>query len=399
MSVKLRETPFPSWPAFSPEAVEAAARVLKSGKVNYWTGEEGKLFENEFAEWVGARYALTMANGTVAIEAALFAIELQPGDEVVVTPRTFVASASAIVRMGGIPVFADVDRDSGNITAETIAPVITSKTRAVIIVHLAGWPVDVAPIMELAERHDFTVIEDAAQAHGASVDGVNVGVLGHLCAFSFCQDKIMTTAGEGGMITCDDEAIFKRAWAYRDHGKNYDTVHRQHPPGFRWLHEDFGTNLRMTEVQSAVGRQALREVESWLSIRRRHGERLTSHLEGFDIVRMPRPRGGIVHSFYRFYCYLRPECLAEGWDRSRIIAAINDLGVPCMSGSCSEIYLEKAFEKHDLVPGEQLPVAQELGETAVMFLVHSQLTDREIDDTCSAISQVFTQASADGVRS
>jgi len=400
LSLKVRETPFPKWPAFSEESVDAVTRVLRSGKVNYWTGEEGKLFEKEFAAWVGTKYAVAMANGTVAIEAALYAIGLKAGDEVVVTPRTFVASASAIVRMGGIPIFADVDRDSGNITAETVAPVITAKTKAVVVVHLAGWPVDVAPLMALAEKYDFKVIEDAAQAHGASVDGVNVGAMGHLCAFSFCQDKIITTAGEGGMVTCDDEMMFKRLWSFKDHGKSYDTVfHTEHPPGFRWLHEDFGTNLRMTEVQSAVGRHALREVGTWLRTRRRHGARLTAHIQTIDAIRMPTPRHGAVHSYYRFYCYLRPEQLKQGWDRSRIIAAINELGVPCFSGSCSEIYREMAFEKHKLVPAVPMAVAAELGDTCIMFHVHSQLTDVEIDDTCLAISRVFATASVTGAAS
>lgn len=395
MPTKLRETPFPSWPTFSEEAIAAGTRVLQSGKVNYWTGVEGKAFEKEFADWVGVPYAVAMANGTVALEAALFAIKLQPGDEVIVTPRTFVASASAIVRMGGVPVFADVEADSGNISAETIKAAITDRTAAVIVVHLAGWPVDVAPMLDLAEEHGFYIIEDAAQAHGASVDGVLAGALGHLCAFSFCQDKIMTTAGEGGMVTCKDEDLWARLWTYKDHGKNYDTVfNKKHPPGFRWLHEDFGTNLRMTEVQSAVGRQALREIGGWLETRRHHGERLMSHLEQFDLIRVPRPRAGVVHSFYRFYCYIRPEKLAEGWSRDRIIEEIVALGIPAFQGSCSEIYLEKAFSKHGLQPSVPMATSREIGRNCLQFLCHSELTDREINETCAAITQVIPRATA-----
>jgi len=392
---KLRDDPFPFWPAFTEEMVEAAAAVLRSGKVNYWTGNEGKQFEREFAQWVGVRHAVAMANGTVALEAALYAIGINPGDEVVVTPRTFVASASAIVRMGAIPVFADVERDSGNISAATVEPVLTDRTRAVIAVHLGGWPVEMGPLMELAERHDLVVIEDAAQAHGAMLDGKMAGSLGHLAAFSFCQDKIMTTAGEGGMVTCNDDELFKRLWSFKDHGKGYDTVfHKEHPPGFRWLHEDFGTNFRMTEVQSVVGRKALQQVGSWLQTRRRHGERLTDHLAKFEVVRMPAVREGIVHSYYRFYCYLRPERLQSGWNRERIISEISSLGVPAFSGSCSEIYKEKAFDRHNLAPPAPLPVAHELGDTSLMFLSHCMLTDVEIDDTCAAISRVLSAASA-----
>jgi len=373
--------------------VEAGARVLSSGKVNYWTGEHGRQFESEFARWVGVDYAVAMANGTVALEAALYAIGIESGDEVVVTPRTFVASASAIVRMGAVPVFADVERESGNISAATVAPVLTERTRAIIAVHLAGWPVEMGPLMELAEQHSIVVIEDAAQAHGATLDGVMVGSLGHLAAFSFCQDKIITTAGEGGMVTCNDEDLFKRLWSFKDHGKGYDTVHhRQHPPGFRWLHEDFGTNFRMTEVQAVVGREALKVVDTWLATRQHNANRLAEHLRGFELVRMPQPRAGIVHANYRFYCYLRPERLAAGWDRARVTEEISSLGVPAFSGSCSEIYREKAFAKHDLAPVRPLPVAAELGETSLMFHVHCMLADVEIDDTCEAISRVFAAA-------
>ena len=391
---KVRNTPFPSWPSFSDEMVRAGAQVLASGKVNYWTGNEGKQFEQEFARWVGAKHAVAMANGTVALEAALYAIGIESGDEVVVTPRTFVASASAIVRMGAVPVFADVERESGNISAATVAPVLTERTRAIIAVHLAGWPVEMGPLMELAEQRGIVVIEDAAQAHGATLDGVMVGALGHLAAFYFCQDKIITTAGEGGMVTCNDEELFKRLWSFKDHGKGYDTVHHtQHPPGFRWLHEDFGTNFRMTEVQAVVGREALKVVDSWLTRRRHNARRLAEHLRDFELVRMPEPRAGVVHANYRFYCYLRPDRLAPGWSRARITEEISSLGVPAFSGSCSEIYREKAFAKHGLAPVRPLPVAAELGETSLMFHVHCMLTDAEIDDTCEAISRVFEAAS------
>ncbi len=393
MTDKLSEPLFPSWPVFTDEMVEAAAAVLRSGRVNYWTGSEGKNFEKEFANWVGARYGVALANGTVAIEAALHAIDIQPGDEVVVTPRTFVASASAIFRMGGVPVFADVDRDSGNLTAATVEAVLSKRTRAVVAVHLAGWPVEMGPLMDLAAEHKLFVIEDAAQAHGAMLDGKMAGSLGHLCAFSFCQDKIITTAGEGGMVTCDDEDFFKRVWAFKDHGKDYDRVfHEEHPPGFRWLVEDFGTNLRMTEVQAAVGRLALSEIASWLASRRRQAGLLIAHLEDCEAVRVPIPRAGIVHSYYRFYCYLRPERLAPGWDRDRVVVALNELGIPVQQGGCSEIYRERAFERHGLVPAAPLPVARELGECSMVIPVHQALSDEDTRRECAALTEVLSAA-------
>ncbi len=392
-SSPIREEPFPGWPQFTEEMVEAGAAVLRSGRVNYWTGDHGRHFEAEFATWVGAKHAVAMANGTVALEAALHAIGIAPGDEVVVTPRTFVASASAIVRMGATPVFADVERESGNISAATVQEVLSSRTRAVIAVHLAGWPIEMGPLMELAEAHNLLVIEDAAQAHGALLDGKMVGSLGHLAAFSFCQDKIITTAGEGGMVTCNDEDLFKRLWSFKEHGKGYDAVHhKHHPPGFRWLHEDFGTNFRMTEVQSAVGREALKVVDSWLQARRRNASQLMQYFADFDLVRVPKPRPGLMHAYYRFYCYLRPERLAPGWSRARITDEIEALGVPAFSGSCSEIYKEKAFSKYDLLPPQPLPVAAELGETSLMFHVHCMLGEAEMFDTCEAVGRVLSAA-------
>ena len=252
----LNHPTFAPWPSFSGEEADAVKNVLLSNKVNYWTGDESRKFEHEFAKWCGVSHAVALANGTLALDAALKALGIGPGDEVVVTPRTFIASISCVVNAGAKPVFADVDADSGNITAESIAKVLTSKTKAIICVHLAGWPCDMDPIMAVAERHHLKVIEDCAQAHGAVYKGRSVGSIGHIGAWSFCQDKIMTTGGEGGMVTTNDEILWRKMWAYKDHGKSYEAVYeREHPPGFRWVHESFGTNWRMLEVQAAIGRK------------------------------------------------------------------------------------------------------------------------------------------------
>jgi dTDP-4-amino-4,6-dideoxygalactose transaminase len=368
----------PGWPYFGSEEIEAAEQVLRSGKVNYWTGEEGRRFEEEFAAFAGCRYAVALANGTVALELALFALGIGEGDEVVTTSRTFIASASCAIMRGARVAIADVDRESQNVTAETLRAALTPRTRAIIAVHLAGWPCDMDPILELARERGLKVVEDCAQAHGATYKGRPVGSMGDVAAFSFCQDKIMTTGGEGGMLTTFDEAMRESAWGFKDHGKSFEAVYRrQHPPGFRWLHESFGTNWRMTEMQSAIGRVALRKMPEWVAVRRRNASILTSYLQPLDPVRVPLPPAGICHSYYKYYAFARPERLKRGWDRDRIVAEINALGVPCFTGSCSEIYLEKAFPP-EMRPSQRLPVARELGDTSIMFLVHPTLSEDDM---------------------
>jgi dTDP-4-amino-4,6-dideoxygalactose transaminase len=382
---------FAPWPHFEADEIEAATAVLRSGKVNYWTGEEGRKFETEFARSVGTKYAICVANGTVALELALQALRIGRGDEVITTARTFIASASCIVMRGARPVCVDVDPDSQNITAEAIRRAITPRTKAIIAVHLAGWPCDMDEIMQLAAEYDLRVIEDCAQAQGAMYKGRPVGSLGHVAAFSFCQDKIMTTAGEGGMLTTDDPEVWERAWSFKDHGKSYDAVYnRQHGESFRWLHESFGTNWRMTEVQSALGRVALTKVPRWVETRRNYANTLTANLSRLPGLRIPTAPDSVQHAYYKYYAFVRPAMLQDGWDRNAIMRAIKAEGVPCFAGSCSEIYMEKAFVARRRHP--RLPVAKLLGETSLMFLVHPTLSDEHIAITCRTVENVIAKA-------
>lgn len=388
----VRTTPFPAWPHFAPDEVGAAVRVLASGKPNYWGGEEGRQFEREFAAFVGCEYGVAVANGTVALELGLRALGIGPGDEVIVTPRTFIASASAVVMVGGRPVFADVDRDSQNLTLAGVRAALTERTRAIIAVHLAGWPCPLAELRALADERGLFLIEDCAQAHGARYADKPVGAWGDVAAFSFCQDKIMSTGGEGGLLTTNDPGLFDFAWSFKDHGKGYDAVYnREHPPGFRWLHERFGTNWRLTEMQSAMGRVLLRKLPGWVARRRELAARLSEHLAPLGALRLTPPPPEVYHSYYKYYAFVRPERLREGWDRDRLMAAVAAEGVPCLSGSCSEIYREQAFDG-DLRPPRRLPVARELGETSLMFLVHPTLTGEDIDDVGRAVTKVLEVA-------
>ena len=388
-------TRFSPWPCFTQEEADAVADLLLSNRVNYWTGDACRRFETAFAEWLGIRHAVALANGTLALEAALHALGIGPGDEVVTTSRTFFASASAIVAVGAIPVFADVDRDSQNISAASIRPVLTERTRAIMCVHLAGLPCDMDPIMALAEERGLKVIEDCAQAHGALYRGRPVGTIGHIGAWSFCQDKILTTGGEGGMVTTNDEALWRAMWSFKDHGKSYAAVYeREHVPGFRWLHESFGTNWRMLEMQAVIGRIQLQRMVDWTAVRTRHAEEIRAACRSFAALRVPELPADMQHAHYKCYVYVRPEKLAPGWSRDRIVAEINALGVPCYQGSCSEVYLEKAFDGTPWRPAERLPQARELGETSMMFLVHPTLTEVEVEKTCAAIRTVVQQAGA-----
>jgi dTDP-4-amino-4,6-dideoxygalactose transaminase len=396
---------FAPWPSFSDDEIELVKNVLSSNKVNYWTGDECRKFEKEFSAWSGAKYAIAIFNGTLALDIALKALDIGPGDEVIVTPRSFIASVSCVVNAGAKPIFADVDPHSGNITAETISQVLTPQTKAIICVHLAGWPCDMDPIMKLAELYNLKIIEDCAQAHGAMYKGRSVGSIGHIGAWSFCQDKIITTGGEGGMITTNDEILWRKMWAYKDHGKSYEAVYeRKHPEGFRWLHDSFGTNSRMLEIQAALGRYQLKKMISWTERRNQNAIAIMEALKSFKSIRVPEFKCNQIcdtdcqkinrcqHAYYKCYVYVNPQYLIEGWSRDRLINEMNSLGLPCFQGSCSEVYLEKAFDKTNFRPKERLKYAKELGDASLMFLVHPSLTQENINTSITIIKSILDKA-------
>jgi dTDP-4-amino-4,6-dideoxygalactose transaminase len=385
--------PLAPWPQFDLDQIDAATRVLGSGKVNTWTGHNTAAFEQEYAQWCGTAHAIAIANGSMALSASYLAIGLGPGDELITTPRTFIATASSAVLLGARPVFADVDAESGSITASTIAPLITPHTKAITVVHLGGWPAEMLAILELARAHGIAVIEDCAQSHGARIHGQSVGSFGDVAAWSFCQDKILSTAGEGGMITTNCADLWDAMWAFKDHGKTQDAVYRrEHPPGFRWLHERFGSNFRLTELQSAIGRIQLQRLPEWTAARTRNALLLAEALADCSAVRVPLPPDGITHAWYKFYAFVKPDALAEGWSRDRILSEIDALGYPALSGSCSEIYLERCFQEAGLAPAERLPVARELGDTSLMFLVHPTITAEQMAAYADAVRSIVKRA-------
>jgi len=356
-------------------------------------GERCRAFEQAFATATGMPHAIALANGTLALELALRALEIGAGDEVVVTPRSFVASAACVVACGATPVFADVDPVSQNLTAQTIARVLTPRTKAVIVVHLAGWPCAMDEILTLARACGFRVIEDCAQAHGATYDGRPVGSFGDAAAFSFCTDKIISTGGEGGMLLLRDDEAWARAWAYKDHGKKPGQASAA-PPGasFRWLHESFGSNYRLTEMQAAIGLIQLAKLPGWIAHRRCNAAILTECLSGLAALRLTIPPEEVGHAYYKYYAFVRAEGLRSGWNRERIIAAAVEAGVPCFSGTCPEIYREKAFADARIGPPYSLPNAADLGEFSLMLPVDPTLGADDVRSMGQRLREVLELA-------
>tara|TARA_B100000925_G_C22007014_1_gene474165 strand:- start:1070 stop:2263 length:1194 start_codon:yes stop_codon:yes gene_type:complete len=390
---------FSPWPSYSAEEIDRVKDVLSSNKVNYWTGDECRKFEKEFAAWSDSEYAVSLANGTLALDIAFKALGIGDGDEVIVTSRSYIASITSIINANATPVFVDVDPSTQNITPENISVAINKKTKAIVCVHLAGWPCDMDEIKSIASDNNLFIIEDCAQAHGAKYKGKSVGSIGDIGCWSFCQDKIMTTGGEGGMVTTNNKSLWLKMWEYKDHGKSYEAVYnRKHPDGFRWIHESFGTNWRMTEMQGAIGRIQLHNMADWTKIRNENAKILTDKFSKFSdedgIIRIPQliSEEGCIHAFYKYYVFVQEKNLKTNWSRDRIISEISSKGVPCMHGSCSEVYLEKAFDNTNFRPEQRLPVAKQLGETSIVFLVHPTLTKQEMDEIAEIATSVFDKA-------
>ncbi|ASJ74611.1 DegT/DnrJ/EryC1/StrS family aminotransferase [Granulosicoccus antarcticus] len=383
-------TDFADWPLYTQEECDSVVSVLKSNRVNYWTGEKCRRFEEQYAEFAQSKYAISLSNGTVAIELALRALDIGEGDEVIVTPRSYVASVTPVFTVGASPIFADIDLNSQNISADTIAEKISNKTKAIIVVHLAGHPAEMDEIVTLAKKNNIRIIEDCAQAHGAQYKGKPVGKSGDIAAWSFCQDKIITTGGEGGMVTTDNEQYWKSMWAYKDHGKSLDAVMepRKKENEFRWLHESVGSNYRMSEMQAAIGIIQLGRMQSWHKKRLDNANAIWSACSETRWLEIPKVPNYAEHAAYKAYAFIDFEALPSEWNRSQIIDEFVKRRVPVSSGGCPEIYKEKLFENTQSVPKAPLVNADKLGKTSLMFLVHPTLTEKQVAITCDAIKEI-----------
>ena len=416
-------TPLPPWPVIDTDERAAVDRVLRSGKINYWTGDECRSFEDEWSaahsgDSTGVRgsspklHSIAMANGSLTLDAALRSLGVgaasadfggRADDEVIVSPRTYVASALCAVMAGARPVFAEVDRESGCVTAETLDAARSPRTRAVIPVHIGGWPCDMPSIMAWAEEHGIRVIEDCAQAHGATIAGRPVGTFGDFASWSFCQDKIMTTGGEGGMLCTQHSELFRRAWAIAQHGKAFgratESPQANNGVQFRWLVDSVGTNMRMTEMQAAIGRCQLRKLSRWVEARRRNAGVLTSVLRRQSSVPLRIPAIPEGHSCYRWVAFVDhtlDDDDAEPNLRDGILHALAAAQIPAMMGSCSEVYRESVFADRGLAPPARLPIARELGESSLTLLVHHTIDEPCMLEYASAVSDALTRLSGTG---
>ena len=380
-----------SWPFYTEEEIEEVKNVLNSGQVNYWTGNQTDFFEKEFAKEIGLDYAVAFANGTLALSAAYLALGIKKGDEIITTPRTFIATASTISLIGAKPVFADIDINSGNITAKNIKPLINKSTKAISVVHLGGWPAEMESICNLAKQYGLLILEDCSQAHGASYKGKKIGSYGDISTWSFCQDKIISTGGEGGMVTTNNFGFYKKVWSLKDHGKSLELIRRDNKQNnsFKWLHENLGSNCRLTEMQSAIGRIQLRNLSKTNNLRTRNANILKNKLKDIQLIRIPEPPNNVKHAWYKFYVYLEKNKLKNNWNREKIINHLNNRGAKTFAGSCSEIYLEKCFK--NIAPKKRLKVAKYLGETSLMFLVHHTICEEEMNKYALLIKKVLKE--------
>jgi dTDP-4-amino-4,6-dideoxygalactose transaminase len=382
---------FGHWPNYDKEDITAVKKVLCSGKVNQWTGCEVFKFEREYADYLGVKYAVALTNGSVALDMALMALDIGPGDEVIVPCRSFVASASCVALRGARPVFCDIDRESQNITAEEIEKVFTKKTKAIIAVHLAGWPCALDKLRNFCNKKGVFLIEDCAQAHGARYKGKPVGSFGDVSCFSFCQDKIISTGGEGGLLATNSKKIWQKVWSFKDHGRDYEIMfNKKRDNSFVWAVSSFGSNYRMTEMQAAIGRMALGKLDKWVNKRRELASILTEGFKELPQLRVTVPSDREYHSYYKYYVFVNKDRLGKGLNRDKIISMLRKQGIPCGTGICPEIYLEKAFRDYKkILKSSRLPIARELGETSIMFQVHPTLKKSNMHQIVEAMGKIL----------
>jgi dTDP-4-amino-4,6-dideoxygalactose transaminase len=365
---------------YSKSQIQSVTSILKNNKTNYWTGNQCKKFEKEFSNYHDTKYSVAVSNGSVALELALKALNLIEDDEVIVTPRSFIISASCVLNLGLKPIFADVD-NNGNLSIDGISKAFNKKTKAIIIVHLNGLSCDLDPILKFAKKNKIFLIEDCSQAHGAVYKGKKVGSFGNISTWSFCQDKIISTGGEGGMISTNNEKLWLKIWSLKDHGKNYKSVfYKKHKIGFKWLHDELGSNYRMTEMQAAIGREQLKLLDKQIKkrnfIANLYINGLKNYYQRYNVLEKPdfkcqacpfkqneKKCNKCVHAFYRLNIFV----IKNKIEQNQLLKSISKKKINCGVGSCPEIYREKIFKKLKLYPKKRLLNAKLLGETSIMF--------------------------------
>ncbi len=380
-----------NWPKYSRKESEIISNILLSNKVNYLFGNEGKKFEKNFSKFTNTKYALALANGTLALDLCLRSIEVKEKDEVIVTGRTFIASASCISLLGAKPIFVDVDINSQNLDTNLIEKAITKNTKAIVCVHFSGFPCDMPKIMKLAKKNSLLVIEDCAQAHGAKINNRSVGSFGHINAWSFCNDKIMTTGGEGGMITTNNKNLYKKAASFNNHGKNlkkYYSLTSKSLNSFPYIHDELGLNYRLTEIQSALGNYQLKKMKEWNRLRNRNALYIINKVKDLHLVNFPVIHDKYTHAFYKLYLTINPKYLKVGKNRSHILKSLNQHGVNASFGSSGRVFAEKAFRDARTIP-IGLPNSSFLEENSIMLQVHPTISFSDLKKTTSALYKIL----------
>lgn len=383
---------YSTWPSYSEFEINQISKILKSGKVNYWTGDQCKLFENEFSSYIGNKFSVAVFNGSVALELALRSFKLKKNDEVIVTSRSFIASASCVTNVGAKPIFADVCMSSGNIDINSIKQLINSKTKAIICVHLNGWACELDELIKIKKKHNLFLIEDCSQAHGAKYKDRHVGTFGDIAIWSFCQDKIISTGGEGGIISTNSKKLYNIIWSAKDHGKKQNKLFSKDYK-FKYVHDYCGSNYRMCEYQAVIGRSQLKKLENWVKIRNRNSSIYYKLARKFKCLRTLEIPEHIYHSHYKVYIYIDKKFLKKNWNRDRILKKINQIGIPCFTGACPEIYKEKIFKDLNLAPKKNNNNAKKLGETSLQFLVDPTISITKINNTYKILNNFFSSVS------
>jgi dTDP-4-amino-4,6-dideoxygalactose transaminase len=394
-----------NYPYFDQNSIKKVVNVLKSGRVNYWTGKECGIFEKQFSNYHRLLYSVAVSNGSVALELALRALNLKKNSEVIVSPRSFVISASCVLNQGLKPIFADVN-DNGNLSIENIIKTYRKTVKAIILVHLNGLSCDLDPIVKFAKEKNIFLIEDCSQAHGATYKGRPVGSFGDVAIWSFCQDKIISTGGEGGMISTNNKKIWEKCWSYKDHGKNYKSAfYKKKKIGFRWHIDQLGSNYRLTEMQAVLGRYQLKNLDKQIKKRNQIANLYINGFKNywtkFNLLKKPnfacascplknkinKKCNLCLHAFYRLNLFINLKKKMQ----LKIIKDLNKNKISCSVGSCPEIYREKIFKKLKFYPKKRLSNAKLLGKTSVVFSINPYKAIRKVKSEINFIKKKFNE--------
>jgi dTDP-4-amino-4,6-dideoxygalactose transaminase len=370
--------PFPPWPQFAERTLTDILEPLKNGRVASWSGAKCAEFEQRWAAWAGAPHAIACSSGTAALHMALLACGVRPGDEVIAPSHTFASTSLAILHAGAVPVFCDVAEDQ-TLSPSAVEPLVTGRTRALVVVHLYGIPCDMERILPAARRHGLRVIEDCAQATGAEVQGRKAGTLGDAGCFSLSMVKHVSTGGEGGMVVTGSDQVAGVCRSLRNYGREQDA-------DGGWAHARVGFNYRLTEMQSIIGLNELARLDSWNLPRRRGFAKIYDHafsgLYGVRAVPLNSPQR--LNAYWKYPLQVEPDRLACGMDELR--AALAAEGIPEAGGAWPETYQEPAFADPS---GRRCPVAEQLGKRTLVLALHPTWEKAHIETCVAAVKKVL----------